>query len=226
LGELTWPEAQSRGELGSVLLVPLGSTEQHGPHLPLITDTDIAIELARRALSHLPGALIAPAMPYGASGEHDDFAGTLSIGRQALHLVVIELVRSALATFDRVVLVSTHGGNLEPVRSACELLAEEGRDALLWSPAWKGDAHAGRIETSVMLAIDPSRIQLERAVAGNTAPIDRLMAELVRNGVRHASPGGVLGDPTGASAAEGEQLLDSAARELVRRVRDWEAVRR
>jgi creatinine amidohydrolase len=209
-----------------VLLVPLGSTEQHGPHLPLATDTDIAVELARRALPHLPGALIAPATPYGASGEHDDFPGTLSIGRQAMRLVVIELVRSALATFDRAVLVSTHGGNLEPVRSACELLAEEGQDVLLWSPAWKGDAHAGRLETSVMLAIDPSRIQLERAVAGNPVSIDRLMAELVRSGVRHVSPNGVLGDPMGASAAEGERLLDSAALDLVRRVSDWKAARR
>src|SRR4051812_24728599 len=105
---------------GAVLAVPLGATEQHGPHLPLGTDTRIACALCSGLADARDGVVVAPALPYGSSGEHAGFAGTLSIGRDALEAVLIELVRSA--SFERVLFVSAHGGNAEPLAAAVHTL--------------------------------------------------------------------------------------------------------
>src|SRR5215510_4694153 len=87
-------EAGELAAAGAVLAIPIGATEQHGPHLPLSTDTDIAVVLCRRLASARPDVLLAPVVPYGSSGEHDGFAGTLSIGQPAIQLLVLELARS------------------------------------------------------------------------------------------------------------------------------------
>ena len=217
LAGATWPEAE-RDMTGAVLAVPVGATEQHGPHLPLSTDTDIAVALVARLAARRPDVVAAPAVAYGSSGEHDGFAGTLSIGREATELLLLELGRSASATFAAVVLVSAHGGNRVPVERAERRLRAEGRRVLAVFPRWPGDAHAGRVETSLMLALHPERVRRELAKAGATAPIEELMPRLVSGGVRPVSPNGVLGDPAGADAAEGRRLLDRAVDELDRAV--------
>jgi creatinine amidohydrolase len=219
LADLSWPEVAARGD--ALLAVPVGSTEQHGPHLPLSTDTDVAVALAARLAVARGDVLVAPPVPYGSSGEHDGFAGTLSIGAAATELLLVELGRSALpATVRRMLLVSAHGGNAGPVTAAVRLLRSEGRDVRAWSPRWEGDAHAGRTETSVQLALDPTRVRTPRA-AGNAAPVAELLPALRAGGVRVVSPNGVLGDPAGASAAEGAALLDAAAADLVAFVARW-----
>jgi creatinine amidohydrolase len=207
VAELTWPRAQ--GRLDRVLVVPLGSTEQHGPHLPLSTDTDVAVAVATRLAARRDDVDVAPALPYGASGEHAGFFGTLSIGTAALELLLVELCRSATDTWRRVVLLSGHGGNAEAVRAAVTLLRAESRDVRAWSPSWDGDAHAGRTETSVQLALDPGRVGPSRA-AGAVQPLAELLPALQTGGIRAVSANGVLGDPAGASAQEGERLLAEA----------------
>lgn len=214
VGDLTWPQAGVRGE--RLLVVPLGATEQHGPHLPLSTDTDVAAALACRLAGVRDDVDVAPAVAYGASGEHADFPGTLSIGQAALELLLVELVRSAGRTWQRVLLLSAHGGNAEPLRRAVSLLRGEGRDVRAWSPDWRGDAHAGRTETSVQLALDPRRVAMGQAAAGATSPIRDLMPALQHSGLRAVSANGVLGDPAGANAEEGDRLLDSAVAQLHR----------
>ncbi len=216
LADLSWPDAETL-RLRTSCLVPVGSTEQHGPHLPLSTDTDIAVALAQRLARALPAAVVAPAIPYGASGEHQAFAGTISIGREALELLLVELGRSAALSFDRTVLVSTHGGNAETVDRVATRLRGEARDIVVWSPRWS-DAHAGRAETSIMLALCPDRVDLSRAERGNTAPLAELMPALQAHGVRPVSHNGVLGDPAGASAEEGERLLEDAVDEFMETV--------
>ena len=215
LGDLTWPRAEAE-----VLVVPLGSTEQHGPHLPLSTDTDIALALAHGLAARRGDVLVAPALPYGASGEHAGFAGTLSIGHEALELMLVELVRSATETFPHVLLVNAHGGNVGAVSEACARLRDESRDVLVWSPTWRGDAHAGRTETSVQLALDASRVGTERA-AGATDALADLMPALRRGGLRAVTDNGVLGDPAGASAEEGQALLLEALDDLEKTVITW-----
>jgi creatinine amidohydrolase len=206
-----------------ILVVPLGSTEQHGPHLPLSTDTDIATALGLRLSDALSEVLVAPALAYGSSGEHQAFAGTLSIGQAAVESIVVELVRSAMTTFRRVVLISAHGGNDQPVARAVRRLRAEGHDVRAWSPGrvWAGDAHAGRIETSVMLALDATRVSLERATPGDTRPLDELMETLRTDGLAAVSANGILGDPTGATATEGETLLRAATASLAAAVENW-----
>jgi mycofactocin system creatininase family protein len=221
LGDLTWPEAAARAEAGAVLAVPLGATEQHGPHLPLSTDADLAVELTRRLASVRTDVVVAPAIAYGSSGEHAGFAGTLSIGQDALELLLVELGRSAHDTFARVLFVSAHGGNAMPMTRAARRLREESRDVLVWMPRWPGDAHAGRPETAMQLAIDPGRVHMDRAEPGDTRPIAELMPLLRERGVAAVSPNGVLGDPAGASPEEGRALLDGLAEDLVRTVDAW-----
>ena len=214
LAELTSPEV-SRQAAGAVLVLPLGSTEQHGPHLPLSTDTDLAVELCRRLAAARPSAVLAPPIAYGSSGEHRGFAGTLSIGQAALELLLVEFGRSATETFDRVLVVSAHGGNAEPLQRAVSVLRSESRDVRSWMPRWDGDPHAGRTETSLQLAMAPHRVREDRAEAGDTRPVRELLPLLRTSSVRAISPNGVLGDPAGANAAEGHSLLDTLATDLL-----------
>ena len=214
LGERVWPEIDGR----PTLLVPVGSVEQHGPHLPLDTDTRIAAAVAARAAT---GALlVAPPVAYGASGEHEGFAGTVSIGHEALRLLLVELGRSASRWAGRLVFVNGHGGNVSSLVEAVRLLRYEGRDAAWFACAAGGDAHAGRTETSLMLALDPALVRPERT-AGNTAPLADLLPDMRADGVAAVSPNGVLGDPAGASADEGERLLAAMSDALGAALTRW-----
>jgi mycofactocin precursor peptide peptidase len=228
LGDLTWPEVERLAAAGAVLAVPIGSTEQHGPHLPLSTDTDVALALVDRLAASRRDVVVAPPLAYGSSGEHGGFAGTISIGQHAVELLLLELGRSAGGTFRHLLFVSAHGGNQEPVTRAAERLRAESRDVLLWEPEFAAhtslpstDAHAGRSETSIQLALDPGRVRPGLARPGNRTPIAELMPALRERGVRAVSPNGVLGDPTGASAAEGSDLLGQLEASLAAAVRAW-----
>ena len=224
LATLTSPEAGDLATTGALLAVPVGATEQHGPHLPLSTDTDIAVALCDRLAAARPDVLVAPPVGYGSSGEHAAFPGTLSIGQGALELLLVELGRSATLTFGRLVLVSAHGGNAAPAARAAAQLGEESRRVLLFQPCWDGDPHAGHPETSMMLQLDPARVHMDRAVPGDTRPLGQTWPQLRTAGVRAVSPTGILGDPTGATAEAGRALLDTLAADLIRDVTAWVGV--
>lgn len=192
----------------ATLVVPLGATEQHGAHLPLGTDTMIAEHVARSLVAGDDRCVLGPSVAIGASGEHAGFPGTLSIGTEALTALLVELVRDASRDYRRVVLVNAHGGNAAAIRAAQHTSEYEGRRlGVLYCAIPGADAHAGRTETSLMLAIAPHLVDLPRARPGTTTPIGQLMPQLRAGGVRAVSATGVLGDPTGASAAEGARLL-------------------
>lgn len=208
---------------GLVLIVPLGSTEQHGPHLPLGMDTLLATRLADELVRRIGTdvAVIAPAVAVGAAGEHAGFAGTLSIGTDALVAVLIELVRSATppngGPFRGVLFVNGHAGNGDALRQAGTVLLHEGRRAFHWSPRLANantDSHAGRIETSLLLHLAPHLVREDRAAKGRTEPLRELYEGLRRDGVRKVSPNGVLGDPTGASEELGEALFAELSDDL------------
>src|ERR1700722_14880538 len=130
LARLRWPEIEEGPR--RLLVVPVGSLEQHGPHLPLDTDTRIAVAVARRACAGRAGVALAPAFCVGASGEHADFPGTLSIGTEALTICLIELGRHASLHWPALLLVNGHGGNAAAVEAAIATLRYEGRAAYAW----------------------------------------------------------------------------------------------
>jgi mycofactocin precursor peptide peptidase len=218
LGERTWSELAAAPS-PPVLVVPIGACEQHGPHLPLDTDTRIAVALAERlATGYEPDTImITPAIGVSASGEHAGFAGTLSLGAEVVEAMLVELVRSA-DWCAGVVFVNGHGGNLVAVRRAVATLAAEGRRVVSWWPQTEGDAHAGHTETSLMLCIAPQLVRLDLAVAGRTEPIADLIDELRVDGVGAVSPTGILGDPTAASAERGIAVLHSLVADLTETV--------
>jgi mycofactocin precursor peptide peptidase len=221
LAQLAWPDVGERAAAGAILAVPLGSTEQHGPHLPVSTDSDIAAALCEHLAAARPDVLIAPPVPYGSSGEHAGFAGTLSIGQGATEALVVELGRSATRTFRHVLFVSAHGGNAEPVARAVARLVSGSRDVSVFQPGGYGDPHAGHEETAMQLVLHPGTVRMDRAVSGNTEPLAALMPRLRMGGIRAVSPSGVLGDPTGATKADGARLLDELGAALVRHVAAW-----
>jgi mycofactocin system creatininase family protein len=224
LGDVTWTDLWHLAPR-PIIAVPVGSCEQHGPHLPLDTDTRIAVALAEGLVgSFEPGdVLIGPILTATSSGEHAGFPGTLSIGADVVEQLIIELVRSADWSAG-VVLVNGHAGNARPVQHAVSKLLGEGRRVLAWWPHIRdGDAHAGRSETSMMLALAPELVRMTRAEAGRPEPIADLIDELRANGVRAVSPNGVLGNPRGSTANHGKALLTRLIIDLVAAVDEWRA---
>src|ERR1700757_534053 len=117
LGELATATSSQLSSTSPSIMVPLGSTEQHGPHLPLDTDTRSATAVARGAVARLGQEwMLAPALAYGASGEHQDFPGTISIGTEALTALLIEYGRSAACWAQRLLFVNGHGGQKVALR--------------------------------------------------------------------------------------------------------------
>lgn len=212
LGAHTWTEVAD-----PVVVVPVGSCEQHGPHLPLHTDTVIAEALANDLVGRRDDCVLTPSVTISASGEHAGFPGTLSIGTEVMAGLVIELARSA--DWARgIVFVNGHGGNATAMQRAVEVFDDERRPALVWWPHLPdADPHAGHTETSLMLALAPEQVRIDRAVAG---PVPSL-AELVRHGVRPLSETGVLGDPSTASAADGRRLFRELTDGLADAVDAW-----
>lgn len=207
---MTWDDVPPK----PLVLVPIGSTEQHGPHLPFETDTLIATAAAERIAqalqNHDTDVIVAPAIAYGASGEHQEFPGTVSIGHDALRMQIVELVRSLATWAGRIVFVNGHGGNISTLASAITQMRQEQHDVawLACTFEFAGDAHAGSIETSVMLHLAPEKVRMDKATPGQLASLEKMLPLLMAKGVRAASPTGVLGDPTTATAETGRQMMD------------------
>lgn len=220
LSHATWPDVPE----GPLVLVPLGSVEQHGPHLQLHTDTAIAVAVSEGVADRIQtSTVVAPPLYYGSSGEHQSFPGTISIGQDALKMMLIELVRSVSHWASAVVFVNAHGGNVHALAAAVRQMRYEGHNVAWAACATENvDAHAGYTETSLLLHLEPHSVDMGRAVAGNTAPIGDLLADIIAGGVSAVSPNGVLGDPAGATAEEGKRVLAEMIAEIAARIRDGE----
>ena len=235
LAQICWPEIQS--SLSRICIVPLGSLEQHGPHLPLWTDTAIVSEIARRTEQRLSGdVLLAPPQPVGYSPHHARF-GCLSLDLAAYMALTRNLCRSFAAMgFHRIFLLNGHGGNDAPCRAAmCDIKVELPDLRVAFASYWTlaadafgrirtsapgGMGHACEMETSIMLSLYPDQVQMSRAeddgpitYAADPSRIpDMLRSQpyyMVRN-FDELSATGTIGCPTRASAEKGVLFLDAA----------------
>jgi creatinine amidohydrolase len=199
---------------GRILLVPIGSFEQHGPHLPLATDTMLA-EAVCADVAAVRDVDVAPAVNYSASGEHAGFSGLLSIGVEATVATLRELVRSARASWSGVLLVCAHGGNATAIAEVEALARAEGDNVGAWCARDPGgDAHAGMTETSVMLHVAGDLVRVELAPEA-VRPAEGWQDVLLARGVAAVSDSGVIGAPREASAAAGAEIMDRWCGEVV-----------
>ncbi len=238
MDEMTWPEigdAIARGF--TTVVVGVGSTEQHGPPLPTMTDTRIGDELAHRVARRLGRALQARTVPVGVSEHHLAFGGTISLGRETLKAILRDYVDSLAACgFERIVLLPSHGGNFATVQEVIDeapaahpdLVVTGYADLLGFSTflaqasgrfgiaADAAGAHAGENETSIMLALEPELVRRDRFAAGYLGPLGEDQVKVIlERGMTALTANGVLGDPAGASAKQGEIYLELCAEHLV-----------
>lgn len=225
LAEYSWTDVDRPVD---VVLLPVGSTEQHGPHAPLGTDTLLAERIAEQGADATPhDALVAPSFPFGVAEEHRHFAGTLWLRPETFRAAVSETIESlAHHGWDRVIVVNGHGGNVDALREACARIT---RDEIAYSvpftwfeavdtaPSKMG--HGGPVETAGVMAVRPDLIdagEFERARVGGA---DR-WGDFV-SGVNMAydsaefTESGVVGDPTAATPETGSELIADAADALV-----------
>ena len=233
LGDATWPEAGDRLADCPLALVPLGSTEQHGPHLPLSTDHVIAEALAREAADRA-GVVCTPTVTVGVSPHHRQFHGTMSVDPPAFQDYVGSLSRSLVDQgVDRIVYVNAHGGNVEHLREVGRRLHADGTAyAIEWM--WnesvpelvdelfeRNGPHAGPKETAMVWHIADAVREGELEAARDSGLVDIEGAPTERNGARtfydaiENSDNGAFGDPTDASAEKGRRLFEAAAGQLV-----------
>jgi len=236
LANYTWPEVEKLLEQGChTLLLMLGATEQHGPHLPLATDTIVAEALALDIATRLGKTLVAPIIPLGTSDEHKEFCGTLSLSKATLAGLIYDVGFSAARHgFKRLLVLSSHGGNYDAIRQGVTLLrqsianlevialtdlAQAMQLVVNKKPADLPEAvmglHAGERETSQMLYLRPDLVQMERAEVGYVGDMHTIMPRLMQVGLQPITANGVLGDPTMATAARGAVYLEQLALALV-----------
>jgi creatinine amidohydrolase len=213
-----------------LLILPLGSTEQHGPHLPIETDSIIVDAVVAQCVDSTSADVhIAPTMNVTASDEHLGFPGTLSIGTEATTAAVVALCRAAFEWTRGVLIVNGHGGNHDALVATSSALTFEGVAHRIWNlPAYNGaDMHAGHTETSLMLHIAPTLVRRDAIEPGNTSSASELIESMRSGGVRSVSANGVLGDPTTATAEHGAQVLRLYAQSLESAIaqclNDWNA---
>jgi creatinine amidohydrolase len=239
--EMTAPainDAIARGFTTAV--VGVGSTEQHGPHLPTMTDTRIAEDVVNRVAAKLGNALQARTIPVGISDHHVSFGGTISLRPGTLRMIVLDYVRSLVACgFKRIVFLPTHGGNFGTVESAIgearlehpnakivgytDLMAfsnfSDSLSVEFGVTAGEAGAHAGENETSMMLALESGLVVRDRFEAGYVGPLTENEVRVIfEKGMPALTKNGVLGDPEKSSAEKGEIYLERLAGFLAREI--------
>ncbi len=234
LERLTWKGAREAFKGANVALIPVGSTEQHGPHLPLGTDFLIARRLAEEAARET-GAICTPVVPVGISEHHRQFWGTLWVPPAALRAYLHGIAQAlAYHGVKRLIFVNGHGGNTAALQELARSLRAEGIYALSWQWWWAvaelsqvlfpgGGSHAGEAETSVAMALFPELVDqsaLEEAAAG-AGPgwgITKFGIDVAFD-THDFSASGAVGDPRRAERAKGEQLYRAALQELIGLIR-------
>ena len=204
-----------------IVLLALGSWEQHGAHLPFDTDTVIieaVVDVAMRSVDPNNSQFsVVPTIGVTASDEHNGFAGTLSIGTNALSDAVVSIARSA-SWARGICIVNGHGGNANALKLIHSALDYENIRHSIWSlPYYEGaDMHAGHTETSLMLHLAPGTVRMDLAEVGAVGDSEMLIERMRAGGIKEVSSNGVVGDPTNANAAHGATMLSFYADHLTK----------
>jgi creatinine amidohydrolase/Fe(II)-dependent formamide hydrolase-like protein len=244
-GELTWPDAQERFQQVDIALLPVGSIEQHGPHLPLDTDAFDAYYLALRVAEACsePKPLVLPNISYGVAYHHDEFKGTVSISNDALARLVYDIGMSVSQNgIKKLAIINAHGGNSPALNHAAQMI---NRDAHIFVCVDSGetsdvdiyalvetpnDVHAGEIETSTSLAVRPHLVKMDQARREVPEFSSRYLDFTSKHGVswyaytRKISRSGVMGDPTKANAEKGKKIWEIMITHLVALVEDLKSM--
>ena len=237
LGELAWPDVKEFLLKHNVVIIPVGSCEQHGPHLPLDTDAYDAFWLALKAAEKAGCALVAPTVYYGVSMHHMDFPGTATLSPDTLETLAYEVARSFIKHgFRKIVFENGHGGNTQALESAAQRikfdtgafavvdtvsLIPDYIEKFVQSPH---DAHAGEFETSSSLANREEHVKKDKIKKPRLSLPD---SKYTKIGLKETGPKvfwgfrtkeisetGVIGDPTKASKEKGEIAWKMATERL------------
>lgn len=235
LERMTWPEIERAMEAGmTTVIVPAGAIEQHGPHLPLLTDTAHATRLGLEIARRLGNALVAPTIRPGCSDHHLAFAGTITLRAETFSAVCEDYTTSlAHHGFTRLCFFSGHGGNFrvlgeiearlnELAGAGCEVFTFSDLEAFL--DIWRNTideytglrarvgGHADIAESSVMLALAPETVRQDEVAAGYEGRVDReFLNHAFKAGFRSVTPNGIMGDAHGMSEELGAVCIERMA---------------
>ena len=239
--EMSWTEVKQALDEGySTIVFGVGSNEQHGPHLPLATDSLFGDWLADAVARRLGKALVAPTIRVGCSEHHMAFPGTITLDAETLQNIVIGYCRSlSQHAFKRIVIIPSHGGNFKPVANAVDKLREllpgiqivaytdlDGLvEVLLKAPERFGisredsGVHAGEFETSMMLFLRPDLVDMKKAEKGYLGDITGRLDEIIEDGLIRITRNGIIGDATLADVRRGKPYLETLVDEIMRVLR-------
>ena len=243
LGELTWPEVKELDKEKLVPVYPIASFEQHGPHLPLLTDTLETADIVERLDRRLPDDVVClPTQWLGYSFHHKRLACVTASSDTHINLITETVGCLIEAGFPQVMIVNGHGGNESDMAVALQKLKEKYEEARVYGVSyWKvaqerldqireagphGWGHAGEMETSMMMVIRPDLVKGEVPARDGWHP-ESAHGEQVEQFLRidEMTKQGVYGDPTYGTAAKGERMLEAAAESLAEVVRDIQSGR-
>jgi len=245
--ELTWPQARQAASQGRVLVLPVGTTEQHGPHLPLNVDCLTSTELARMGVERAPeDALLMPAISYSFNEHHLDFPGTIAVSWQSIIGYLQDVGRSAAHHgFRKIVLFNGHGSNVPFLDIAARLITNHSEAIACLVSWWSlaepalsevrasafpgGMAHACEVETSLMLHLRPDLVDMSLAVKDiSFQPSEFIFWDLQRSSpvtfqehFSRYSKTGIVGDPTVATAEKGARVAECVADNFARFLREF-----
>jgi creatinine amidohydrolase len=242
MAEMTWFDIKSAIDQGyTTVVVAIGSTEQHGPHLPTMTDARIGDELAHRAAMKLGHTLQASTITVGCSGHHLGFPGTLSLKNETLRMIILDYAESLIRSgFNRIIFMPIHGGNFPIVQEAVKeaqiahqgieiigitdlaklLECLSGASAEFGIKANEAGSHAGESETSMMMALEKNLIIKGRFAPGYVGMMgEKELKIMFEQGMRAFTTNGILGDPRKASADKGEIYLDRLTEFLIQEIK-------
>lgn len=239
INNMTWPEIQANINSGkTTIIVSVGSTEQHGPHLPIATDELLGTALACYVAELLGNALVAPTIRPGFSPHHMGFPGTITFSAETLSMVIRDYIESlGRHGFENIVVLCSHGGNSPTIRLTCQALQAK-NPAYQIIPIYnmmqyacisqkyfgiEEGFHANKIETAWMLYLYPELVQMDKAVADGSIKDTEIRDAgilLFHGTVKDISETGVLGNPCSASAKLGKESFNELTKALAEEIRN------